>query len=180
MNWRRLLPVTLVLAATGCVPAKQMTVWAEYSRTGLIVPNAGRPRPAVRNWEDVKVYYLGSPEGFALKGNELQVVDGYDHVILGRLRIRWLAGHCNASAAANQVAVQNDTLKQLKAKAYDVGGNAVIYATSVFGQEVRTEAGYQTDCFTGAAQDNFGGGWVVILKPRAPPAPKPAADTNAI
>ena len=51
MRWRRLLVVPALLAGAGCGPG--LTVWPEFSRTGLMATGApARPTHAVRTWED--------------------------------------------------------------------------------------------------------------------------------
>jgi hypothetical protein len=115
-----------------------------------------------------------------MAGGELQVLNGYDHVILGRLRVRRLAGYCEGAGVAALTAVQRDVLKQLKAKAFDVGGNAVIYASSVFGTEAHAASQFDNECRGGTMLDMFGSGWVVILKPKAAPPAQPATETQPI
>src|SRR5262249_21029814 len=116
-------------------------------------------------------------EGFALNATELRVLNGYDHVVLGRLRVRRLAGHCDGTSTATLIAVQRDVLKQLKAKAFDVGGNAVIYASSVFGTEAHAANQFDNECRGGTMLATFGSGWVVIMKPRAAAPPlQPATE----
>ena len=170
MNGRRLLLFPLLWAGAGCAP---ITVWTEYSHKGLMGADASRPAHAVRTWEDVKVYYQAAAEGFMLWGSEPIVVEGYDHVVLGRLRVRRKAGSCDGMSAADLTAVQRDILHQLKAKAFDVGGNAVIYAESIFGTETQATSVSENECRAGTMIDIFGNGWAVIVKPKTPPAAQP-------
>jgi hypothetical protein len=98
--------------------------------------------------------------------------------VLARLRVRRRAGSCNGYPAT-LTAVQRDILKQLKAKAFEVGGNAVIYANSALGTETHDMSVAEGECRGGAMMDNFGSGWVVIMNAKTPP-PRPAADTHSI
>lgn len=176
MSWRRFVLVLPMLAGAGCAP---VTVWTEYSHKGLMGADASRPAHAVRTWEDVKVYYQAGAEGFMLWGSEPVVLDGYDHVVLGRLRVRRKAGSCDGMSAADLTAVQRDILQQLKAKAFDVGGNAVIYAESIFGTETQATSALENECRAATMIDIFGNGWAVIIKPPAQPT-EPATDTKRI
>ena len=176
MNWRRLLLLHLLLTGAGCAP---ITVWAEYSHKGLMGADASRPAHAVRTLEDIKVYYQAATDGFMLWGSEPIVVDGYDHVVLGRVRVRRRAGSCDGMSAADLTAVQRETLRLLKAKAFDVGGNAVIFAESIFGTETQATSASENECRAATMIDIFGSGWVVIIKPRAQPT-DPATDTQHI
>jgi hypothetical protein len=78
----------IALFLIGCFQFSPVSVNTEFTRVG-----AARSRPpAVDSHQKVRIFCKSSPRGFTLRENELQVEEGYRHVILGELKTRYRTG----------------------------------------------------------------------------------------
>lgn len=152
--------VSAILAVAGCAAPLRTTVRFD-SVAGSEVPGE-RTVASVHRADQVKVFYGKAPDGFALLDAELIVEQGYQHRILGAVKVIRQSGRCTETALARP-----HVIAQLRLAAYRAGANAVIYA------ELSERATEAERCK--AVASSFGSGWAVIL--RDPPA-KPSAPSR--
>ncbi|MEZ4360473.1 MAG: hypothetical protein R3B48_09845 [Kofleriaceae bacterium] len=162
MSLTRLVIAPLfLLMVIACTP---VTLKPEFTAVGAL----GNPVAAVAvaaNAEAVQVFYASSPAGFTLRENELKVEDGFNHRIIGIVKLRRAAG-----AFENCNVVQADAIAAMQQGAYTNGANAVVYATSPLATEPD-----QLICQRAFEAGEFGSGWAVVLgggtPASAPPTP---------
>ena len=149
----RLALVLCALFANACVSTIELN--AEYTPVGA-QGTAHREQPTVASPHEVRVYYKSSPPGFTLGENELEVEPGFDHRILGELKVRGdgTVNDCGGEGSPGQ----KDVFAKLQAVAHAVGANAVIYAYSEVAQ-----TGRFMDCRNALERNEFGGGWAVVV-----------------
>lgn len=177
--------LTAIATLSGCIPAVRFAVQPDYAAVGLVSQDTAKTSriPA----QNVRVYYLSSPDGFTLRDNELTVEEGYEHVVLGRIRLRplerdddWteeiggkehkISSSClkardrrfeqwNITDTERERVNKNLILDLLREEAGKVGANAVIYAYSAIGETLN-----DSDCREAWEKGSFGGGWAVIIR----------------
>ncbi|MFH0899544.1 MAG: hypothetical protein V2A73_02820, partial [Pseudomonadota bacterium] len=76
----------------------------------------------VQTPEHVDVYMRSAPEGFSLAENEVSVMEGYEHKVLGYIRVGYGDGDCPEGALG-----QKDLIREIQERAHWVGANAAIY-----------------------------------------------------
>lgn len=147
--------LVLVLALAACPSA---TLRPEFTPIG---PQRGAiaVAPVVASAEKVEVYFASAPAGFSLRENEVKVEAGFQHEILGIIKL-WpdQRGECRLS--------QESAVSLMRKVGYEIGANAVIYMQSDLPQ-----AGIPAQCSRVLAVGNAGEGWAVIVRPVAQPAP---------
>jgi hypothetical protein len=166
--------VSLVLVVLGVSGCSGMTLSSRYQAIGQYgAPQAAGPKVAA---DKVEVFVQSAPEGFSLEKNELSVVEGYNHRVLGTVKVVRQAGFCDMSDVG-----MKDVVKLLQAETAAHGGNAVIYVESLLSDPSNT--GERCSSKALGADDYFGIGWAVIRgtgSPVAkPPATKEAEPSNA-
>lgn len=81
--------------------------------------------PIVAAAGEVQVFMRTAPQGFTLTNNEVEVLDGYGHRILGTVVVKYNGGDCQIGDAGTRelVAAMQDAARA-------AGANAVVYARS--------------------------------------------------
>ncbi len=166
----RLLVLTLATClAAGCytaMPKGPLKLKPRFDRSGVYDPNV-KATPIVASPDDVKIFYGTSPPGFTLKENELAVEASFSHQILGTIKVEYVEGFCFKGGGTKA-----DVIHYMQRAAFENGGNAVIYAHSAL-PDVQPK---QDEVCKPYDEQNFGTGWVVVLKdPALGAAPAPAA-----
>jgi hypothetical protein len=124
--------------------------------------------------DEVRVFFASAPEGFSLKENELKVLTGYRHRILGKLKVIGAKQHPQCwdypdpeerkwyedvfDYAGGLRPDKKTMLVFLKERAKEVGANAIIYVYSELPDESSDAA-----CKKGHATDDYAGAWAVSL-----------------
>ena len=142
----------IFIAVTGCgaqlksrfVPVGEYVSGQQTKATPLV----GAPN-------EVKVFY-GPVDGFALIEDELIVEKGFNHRILGYIKVVYDKGMCDASKAD-----KNTVIQSLRQSAFSHGANAVIYAYS----RLTENPGFWDVCNYMNKKEGYGHGWAVILYP---------------
>jgi len=170
---RLLLCATALVFSLASASSRPLALKNRFDHTGEYTGTASAT-PIVGTAEEVKVFYASAPPGFTLRENELKVEPGYTHRILGTVRTRYTDGDCRLGTKA-------DVVRSLREAAFANGGNAVIYVHSALG-DAPTAA---DEMCLAPGEEDYGGGWVVVLEDassRAPaqadaptPAPAPPA-----
>ena len=161
-----LIRLSLLIATTagslGCaayVPARtRFDAYGDYDAprtTTAIVATAA----------DVKVYYGTAPAGFTLRDHELDVEPGFGHRVLGTVKLSDNDGKClykeywsDEQSPTGRYDKQH-VITQLRTRARDAGGNAIIYVAS----EVTDDGDAAWTCAAVARGDDLGSAWVVVL-----------------
>jgi hypothetical protein len=110
--------------------------------------------PLVGSPNEVKVFY-GPVDGFALKEDELIVEKGFNHKVLGHVKVVYDKGMCDSSKANKYTVIQT-----LQRTAFSRGANAVIYAYS----NLSETPGFWDVCKYMNKREGYGHGWAVILE----------------
>lgn len=163
--------IGLVVLSAGCSSLKLGPKYQAIGQYG-VAQTAG---PKV-NADQVEVFVKTAPEGFTLEKNELSVVEGYDHKILGVVKAVSKGGYCDISEVG-----MKDVVKVLQEETAAHGGNAVIYVESKL-SDPSTE-GERCSRENYGGDRYFGAGWAVVRGSAhpsksaevAPPAPSDAA-----
>jgi hypothetical protein len=146
------LPIAfLSLSLVGC---SGLSLQARYDAYGVYGAKSAVAEKRAKSADEVAVFIGTSPEGFTLRDNELAVESGYDHQILGQVKVIRDGGLCDVG-----VTNKDGVIKAIQRKAWDVGGSAVVYAHS----ELPDDPTYGEACRILANAKDFGGGWVVVL-----------------
>jgi hypothetical protein len=156
--------VSATVLAAGC--ATPLTTRARFDTYGEYGA-AKRTEPTAAGPDQVRVFMGTAPDGFSLRENELKVEPGFDHHVLGRVRVVYKTGYCWDGGAT-----QRDVIAQMKAEAYHQGGDAIIYALSA----IETSPTPGELCQSIRDREDLGAGWVVVLGDRQPAA---TADAQA-
>ena len=160
---------TTVLTAGCATPLSTRARFDTYGEYG----SAQKAEPTAAGPDQVRVFMGTAPDGFSLRENELKVEPGFGHRILGRVRVVYKTGYCWDGGAT-----QRDVVAQMKAEAYQHGGDAIIYALSA----IETSPTPGELCQSIRDRDDLGAGWVVVLGNRQPAATADAqaADAGAL
>ncbi len=158
-----LIVLTLLVSLSSCSAFGKFGVKAELVRYGL--QEGGKLEPIVSSEDDIKLYIGSSPSGFTLKDNELEVEEGYNHKIIGRIKghtgnfeedgQKYYGHTCRRSKKNGS----NTVYMWLKKAAYKGGANAIIFAYSTLPEEITGGSA----CYLAITNDDFGGGWAVVL-----------------
>ena len=124
-----------------------------YSSVGEYNPDQTY-KAIVKNPGKVRIFYDSAPAGFSLAKNVLSVEEGYNHKILGTIKIDLTPGYCYREPHITK----KDVMKALQEETYKKGGNAVIFAYSAVGDT--NEGG----CDFSYSRSVFGFGWAVIME----------------
>jgi hypothetical protein len=135
--------------AVSCAPVGIKSI---YNSVGEYKPDQNY-EPIVKDPSRIRIFYDSAPAGFTLITNALSVEEGYDHQILGSIKIDLLPGYCYKEPHITKSTV----MKALQEEAYKRGGNAVIFAYSAVDE---TNKG---GCDFSYSRSVFGFGWVVII-----------------
>jgi hypothetical protein len=149
-----------VALLSGC---SAVALKARYDATGELGHSA--PAAASVKAEDVRVFYDSAPAGFSLKDNELKVEEGYQHKILGKVRVSSGGGSCDVQPYVTKKAI----LSALRERAAREGANAVIYTSSSVPDGIDSAYGSDGACSALATArrrgPDLGFGWAVVLQP---------------
>lgn len=153
--------LALVLALlSGCFA---VSLKARYDATGEL--GSHRDSAPTVEADDVRVFYDSAPAGFSLAENELKVEVGYQHSILGKVRVTFGEGSC----AMEPYVSKDRVIGTLQEAAASAGANALIYATSTIPNGLSGPFGPDGACT--ALEEarrqgpNLGFGWAVVLQP---------------
>jgi hypothetical protein len=124
-----------------------------YSSVGEYKPDQVY-EPIVNDPSQIRIFYDSAPAGFTLVTNTLSVEEGYNHKILGTIKIDLLPGYCYKEPHITKSTV----MKALQEEAYKRGGNAVIFAYSAVDE---TNKG---GCDFSYSRSVFGFGWAVVME----------------
>jgi hypothetical protein len=150
--------VVVFLLLCSCLNPR--TFGGRFDHVGEITSSAdAAARTIVPNAEAVRVFYETAPAGFSLKDNELRVEAGYEHQVLGVVRVVPRTGNCVDGGSI----AKPEVIRLLRETAYQHGANAVIYAMSVPDEQPR------------CTLDQVGSGWAVVLREAKPSVPPPAS-----
>ena len=154
----------VLLSVSGC---SAMTLQSKYRAIGQYgTPQAAGPKVSP---DQVQVFMQSSPPGFTLEKNELTVVEGFDHRVLGVVKVQSKGGYCDISDVG-----MKDVVALLQSETAARGGNAVIYAESTLSDPSSTQE--RCDPKSYGVRNHFGVGWAVVLGAGPAPAAKPAAN----
>jgi len=159
--------VALVVLCGGCSSLKLGPKYEAIGQYGVAPPSGPHVAP-----DQVEVFVKTAPEGFTLEKNELSVVEGYDHKILGVVKAVSKGGYCDISEVG-----MKDVVKVLQQETAAHGGNAVIYVESKLSDPSTQSERCSPDSYGG--DKYFGAGWAVIrgaTRPRNKPADSGAAE----
>lgn len=157
---KRVVLFVALLAGAGC-SMRPMTLTSKYQAIGRY--GGGQPGGHRVPASAVEVFVQAAPEGFTLEKNELSVLAGYDHKVLGTVRVVTEGGFCDISSVA-----MKDAVALLQAETAARGGNAVIYVESKL-SDPSTES---ERCNRGSygPDNHFAAGWAVIRSTGTAPA----------
>lgn len=145
-----LVSVLVAVALSGC---SGIAVRGEFTPIGVYGESANAT-PAVSSPQQIKVYYKSAPDGFTLTNNQVEVLDGYDHEILGDISVVYDKGFCDMGQVT-----QAQVMQRLQQAAYKRGANAVVFATS----QVSKNPTVSAVCSVVQQGGEFGHGWAVRL-----------------
>jgi hypothetical protein len=111
--------------------------------------------PSVGSPKEIKVFY-GPVEGFTLNEDELMVEKGFNHRILGYIKIVYDKGMCDSGKAD-----KNTVIQALQQSAFSHGANAVLYAHS----NLTENPDFWDVCNYMNKKEGYGHGWAVIVSP---------------
>ncbi len=173
--------LSLAAGSIGCGPAvfssTRFDAYGEYDASRTSAPIVATP-------QDVRVFYGTGPDGFSLRENELKAEPGFGHRILGTVKLVDIDGACAINdyapsetglTPASLTFDKKHVVTELRTKAREAGGNAIIYVHS----EVPDVADGQQTCAAVKRGEALGSAWVVVLgaAPAAAPAGEAAAPT---
>jgi hypothetical protein len=146
---KNILLVGVLCLGTGCA----LKIQSYFEPVGKL--SAGRlATPIVGTPDKIELYLRSSPDGFSLAENELSVEKGFEHAVLGLIRVGYGSGPCNVGNLGRQ-----DLLNALQQKGYDVGANAVVYAHTEWTDGTKKHQ----RCTPGDMDPTYASGWAVIV-----------------
>jgi hypothetical protein len=149
----------LLSLLSGCA----LKVLPRFSEVGELGTASAR-EPIVGSPDAVAIHYKSAPAGFVVRDGLILVDRGYEHEVLGEIKIERTEGFCDVEPP-NKAAI----LQMLREEAFRRGANAVIFAESVMSESpVYAEA-------CRYMPGPFGQGWAVRLgsAPTEQSAPSP-------
>jgi hypothetical protein len=148
---KKLFIILLLFSLQACSPLNLRT---EFNPVGRMDAFQNKPK-AVNSYQDILVYLKSAPEGFTLKENELKIEEGFDHIILGEIKVFIKRPY---DAITEIINAKYKTIEELKQAAFEKGANAIIYCvTNISNDPSEAE-------FKRAVALGFGSGWAVIVQ----------------
>jgi hypothetical protein len=130
----------------------------EFNPVGRLNAPQNETNKLVQKYEDIAVYLKSAPEGFTLKENELQVKDGYNHKVLGEVKVLLANPPEDSDWISDYKKAKQYSKNELQKEAFERGANAIIYCVITTSDEPTQK---EIDL---ALAIGFATGWAVIVE----------------